>query len=159
MEQRSIPEVFAFAQDAGGERHALGADSADFINFKLLTRDSGGALFIIENVLHTKGGGAPPHVHPDQDEWFYAVEGEFAFEIGGTRAQLNCGDCVLGPRGVPHAWAFRRGKVGRLLIAFTPAGKMEAFFREITKPSSASFMDPAVWRAHGMELLGPPLDV
>jgi hypothetical protein len=36
---------------------------------------------------------------------------------------------------------------------------MEAFFREITKPSSASLMDPAVWRAHGMELPGPPLDV
>jgi hypothetical protein len=48
---------------------------------------------------------------------------------------------------------------GRILIAFFPAGQMEAFFREVTKENAMPPLDPALWEAHGMELLGPPLDV
>jgi len=40
-----------------------------------------------------------------------------------------------------------------------PAGKMEAFFRAVTKANAMPPQDPALWRAHGMELLGPPLAV
>jgi len=150
----TIPKAFALDQDAAGERHALGPN---FIDFKVLTRQTGGGLFVIENVCHEKGG-PPLHLHPDQDEWFYSAEGEFAFEVGGAKSVVARGGSILGPRGVPHAWAFTRGEVGRLVIAFTPAGKMEEFFREATKSvNPASLMDPAVWLAHGMQLLGPPL--
>jgi hypothetical protein len=38
-----------------------------------------------------------------------------------------------------------------------PAGKMEAFFREVTKTNAMPAQDPALWRAHGMEVVGPPL--
>jgi hypothetical protein len=34
---------------------------------------------------------------------------------------------------------------------------MEAFFREVTKANAMPPQDPALWQAHGMELLGPPL--
>jgi fermentation-respiration switch protein FrsA (DUF1100 family) len=43
------------------------------------------------------------------------------------------------------------------VIAFTPAGRMKAFFREVTKADAMPPLDPELWRAHGMELLGPPL--
>ena len=42
-------------------------------------------------------------------------------------------------------------------IAFLPAGKMEAFFREVTKANAMPPQDPELWHAHGMELHGPPL--
>ena len=48
---------------------------------------------------------------------------------------------------------------GRILVAFFPAGKMEAFFREVSKANATPPQEPGVWRAHGMELLGPPLSV
>jgi hypothetical protein len=35
-----------------------------------------------------------------------------------------------------------------LLITFLPAGKMEAFFREVTKANAMPPQDPAVWQAH-----------
>ena len=44
-----------------------------------------------------------------------------------------------------------------MLITFTPPGAMEAFFLEVTKANAMPPQDPALWRAHGMELLGPPL--
>jgi hypothetical protein len=48
---------------------------------------------------------------------------------------------------------------GKLLIVFAPAGKMEAFFRDNAKPSKQGeyLNDAAVYRAYGLELLGPPL--
>lgn len=98
-------------------------------------------------------------MHVAQDEWFYAVEGEFVIEIGTRRLQLSAGDSVLAPRQVPHVWAHVGEGRGRILVSFTPAGHMEAFFREVTKANAMPPQDPALWRAHEMELLGPPLSV
>jgi len=44
-----------------------------------------------------------------------------------------------------------------MLITFLSAGKMEAFFREVTKANAMPPQDPELWCAHGMELLGLPL--
>jgi quercetin dioxygenase-like cupin family protein len=142
----------AAGQDRFGEQRSLGISTIDF---KVTSRDGGG-LFILENTFHEKGGPAR-HLHHDQDEWFYAVEGEFVFEIGQEKFRLKPGDSALGPRQVPHVWAFTGGGRGRILVAFVPAGRMEAFFREVTKAGAMPPQDPGLWRAHGMELLGPPL--
>jgi len=149
-----IPVVGA-GQDRFGENRGLGITS---LAFKVSTRDSGGSLFAIEQTNKEKGGPAR-HLHYEQDEWFYAIEGTFVVEVGGQRTLLKPGDSLLAPRKVPHAWAYTGGTPGRLLITFTPAGKMEAFFREVTKANAMPPQDPALWRAHGMELVGPPLSV
>jgi quercetin dioxygenase-like cupin family protein len=152
----SIPSTLRVAagQDRFGERRSLGISTIDF---KVTAQDSGGVL-IIENTFHAKGGPAR-HLHVDQDEWFYAVEGEFLFEVGSERFTLKPGDSLLAPRMVPHVWAHAGDARGRIVIAFMPAGKMEAFFRAVTKADAMPPQDPALWRAHGMELLGPPLPV
>lgn len=141
-------------QDQFGEHRGLGVSA---ITFKVTPKDSDG-VFIIENTFHEKGGPAR-HLHYDQDEWFYAVEGEFILEVGQEKFTLNPGDSVLAPRKVPHVWAYTGGGRGRMLIAFMPAGKMESFFREVTKANAMPPQDPELWRSHGMELLGPPLKV
>jgi mannose-6-phosphate isomerase-like protein (cupin superfamily) len=141
-------------QDCFGEQRSLGVS---FINFKVVPQDNSG-LLILENVFHAQGGPAR-HLHYDQDEWFYAVEGDFIVEVGQERFQLQPGDSLLAPRKVPHVWAHVGNARGRMLIAFMPAGKMEAFFREVTQANAMPPQDPALWRAHGMELLGPPLAV
>jgi mannose-6-phosphate isomerase-like protein (cupin superfamily) len=146
--------VVASGEDRFSEHRGLGIS---VIDFKLVPQDSGG-LFIIENTFHAKGGPAR-HLHYDQDEWFYAVEGQFIIEVGSERMTLNPGDSLLAPRKVPHVWAHVGDTRGRMLIAFMPAGKMAAFFREVTKADAMPPQDPALWRAHGMELIGPPLPV
>ena len=144
----------AAGADRFGERRGLGVSHIDF---KVMPQDSTG-LFIIENVFHAKGGPAK-HIHHDQDEWFYALEGEFLIEFGDTRTTLKPGDSLLAPRKIPHVWAHVGAGQGRILITFMPAGKMEAFFREVTKANAMPPQDPALWQAHGMELVGPPLKV
>ena len=153
MSNASVLRVAA-GEDRFGEHRPLGISRIDF---KVTPQDENG-LLILENTFHAKGGPAR-HLHYDQDEWFYAAEGVFVLEVGQERFTLNPGDSVLAPRQVPHVWAHVGEGQGRILIAFMPAGKMEAFFREVTKANAMPPQDPALWRAHGMELLGPPLKV
>ncbi len=155
MQGKELPAVLVLAnQDRYMEHRGLGVSE---IAFKVVPQDSSG-LFILENTFHQKGGPAR-HLHYDQDEWFYVVEGEFIFDVGVEKFRLGPGDSLLGPRKVPHVWAFSEGKIGRILVAFMPAGKMEGFFREVTKANAMPSQDPELWRAYGMELIGPPLKV
>lgn len=146
------PRRVPAGEDRFGERRGLGVST---IEFKVAGPEHAG-LLVLENTFHAKGGPAR-HLHVAQDEWFYAVEGEFVIEIGGERTRLSPGDSILAPRQVPHVWAHVGEGRGRILVAFTPAGRMEAFFREVTKDDAMPPQDPALWRSHGMELLGPPL--
>jgi len=149
----SQPVRVANGKDRFGEHRGLGIST---IAFKASTQDGG--LFVLENTFRARGGPAR-HLHHDQDEWFSVVEGEFLIEVGAERFRLNPGESLLAPRKVPHVWAYVGDSRGRMLIAFSPAGNMEAFFREVTKANAMPPQDPALWRAHGMELLGPPLPV
>ena len=152
--QAHLPSVLRVAagEDCFGEQRGLGIS---VVTFKIVPQDSAG-LLVIENSFRAKGGPAR-HLHHTQDEWFYAVEGEFVIEVGQERFTMKPGDSLLAPRQVPHVWAYVGETTGRMLIAFMPAGKMEAFFREVTKDNAMPPQDPKLWQAHDMELLGPPL--
>ena len=57
-----------------------------------------------------------------------------------------------------------RGDMGEPLVMpssdasalYVSPGAMEAFFRKVTQANAMPPQDPELWRAHGMELLGPP---
>lgn len=145
----------AAGEDRFGEHKGLGISTIDF---KVTSEDSGGASLVIENTNRAKGGPAR-HLHFEQEEHFYVIEGEYLIEVGQERFTLKPGDSLIAPRQVPHVWAHVGNSIGRLLIAFTPPGQMEAFFREVSKANAMPPQDPAFWRAHGMDLAGPPLPV
>lgn len=145
--------VIPAEQDRLGENHSLGFSN---IHFKVLPRETSGGLFLIEHTNLQKGGGPPLHLHFAQEEYFYVVEGTLLFQVGDQRVELHRGDSVLGPRGVPHTFTLTSEKPGHLLIAFTPAGQMEEYFREAEKPG-APHMDAAAFARFGMKLVGPPL--
>ena len=151
-----VPAIkrIAAGQDQSGEFRGLGVST---VTFQVSSADSNG-FFVLENTFHAKGGPVR-HLHHDQDEWFYCVEGEFVFEIGPERMTLSAGDSVFVPRKTPHVWAYVGDTTGRILVAFTPAGKMEAFFREQAKANAMPAQDPEFLSAYGMELLGPPLPI
>jgi quercetin 2,3-dioxygenase len=153
MNDTTISYVAA-GQDRFGENHSLGVST---IHFKVTSPDGRGSL-VLENEFRSRGGPAR-HLHHDQDEWFYIVSGEFVMEVGGERFTLRAGDSLLAPRRVPHVWACAGDGRGRILVAFYPAGHMEAFFRAVTPAETMPPPNPALWEAHGMTLLGPPLPV
>jgi quercetin dioxygenase-like cupin family protein len=140
---------------AGEDR--LGA-SIRFLNgrfdLKVSARDTGGAWCAFDT-FRTQPGGPPRHVHLAQDEWFLVMAGRFRFEVGAETFEAESGDTVFGPRGVPHA--FRNiTDTARLVVLFQPALTMEEFFSSgMLDPASPEFAELS--RAHGMEVVGPPL--
>lgn len=152
---RPKADAGAFVPAGGDTEGAVRGLGVSTIQFKVSGRED---VLVLENTFHAKGGPAR-HLHLAQDEWFYALEGEFVVEVGDERFRLRAGDAVLAPRGVPHVWAHVGEARGRILIAFTPAGAMEGFFRVVTAENAMPPLDPGLWRAHGMQLLGPPLPV
>jgi mannose-6-phosphate isomerase-like protein (cupin superfamily) len=135
-------------EDRYGQQRTMGFDH---LSFKVGSADTDGRLFIVEHA-HLLHGGPPLHLHPHQEEWFYVMEGEVAFQVGEQRVTLGSGESVLGPRGVPHTFSAVAATPSRMLIAFSPAGQMEMFFREVHDPH---MQDPEVWRQYGIELVGP----
>lgn len=127
------------------------------ITIKVSPRDSKD-LFSVEVMLTQKGGPAK-HVHFEQDEWFYIVEGEFIIEVGDERYRLKPGDSLFAPRKIPHGWAHVGNTRGRFLGSVMPAGNLEAFFIEAAKKNALPGPDQNLWRPYGLEWVGPPIKV
>jgi hypothetical protein len=88
------------------------------------------------------------------------VEGAFVFQIGEEKFRIGAGDAVLAPRRIPHAFTHVREERGRIVSVFQPAGEIEAFFHEYGKLGDGSTEQAQrLYRAHGMDILGPPLNV
>jgi quercetin dioxygenase-like cupin family protein len=153
----SLREIFVPAgRDRGNsQRKVLGNLT---VHFKVPGQATNGALLVIENVSNGRGG-PPRHLHLAQEEWFYAMESEFVVEVGDEQYHLQPGDSILAPRNVPHVWAHVGDEIGRLLIAFQPAGAMEAFFDEMAEMTGPPTMErlKMLFQAHAMEVVGPPL--
>lgn len=148
------PVLVRAGEDRFHVQRAIGVSST---TFKVAADDSGRSLFAMEQA-NSRRGGPPLHVHREVDECWYVLAGEYLFEIGSERFRVGPGDLVLGPRDVPHRWAFVGDTPGRLLITFTPAGRMQEWFTRPRTPGTYAD-DPALFRRYGMELLGPPLKV
>ena len=141
--------VVPAGQDRIGHAHTMGISS---LAFKVLTAETNGNLFVIEH-SHLVPGGPPLHLHLNQDEWFYVLEGEVAFQVGEKRAQLKPGESMLAPRRIPHAFSSVAPQ-SRMLIAFTPAGKMEQFFIDAA-PNPALALTAEFMNRYEMQWLGP----
>jgi DNA-binding transcriptional MerR regulator len=156
----------AAEEDRFGERvpfDGLGVDC------KVSGRDTDGALCIFEVV-----GGWPRHLHHDQDEWIYVIDGEIELEVGDKRFRAGAGESVFIPRKVAHVFTPVGGRPGRFVNVYQPAGNMEEFYREIGNLKGLPTRDDVInntytdeqvnalgrfFETHGMDLLGPPLVV
>lgn len=74
------------------------------------------------------GYGVPLHVHRDEDELFYIVEGELTLLGKDGETVAGAGSFVHLPRGVPHGFANRSGKAARMLVLATPGGALHGVF-------------------------------
>ena len=82
---------------------------------------------------------------------------DFIIQVADQRIPLRPGDSILGPRNIPHTFTVTSEQPGHMLIAFTPAGQMEDFFRTAEKNPRVLLNDPAQFASHGMKMLGPPI--
>ena len=112
-----------------------------------------------------RGDGPPRHLHQNEDETFYILEGELTFLVGDERIDVAAGDFLFAPRDIPHAYVVRSERA-RILSTISPAGIEQLFVSLGTpvagaEPSTDMVMPPMpemarLFAAHGAEILGPP---
>jgi len=150
-----------FAVAPGGNRYA---DKlyvvGDSVTVKISSQDTGGAFAVCEDVTPPLAG-PPLHLHLDQDEWWYILEGEYLFEVDGQAIKANAGATVFARRGSRHTFQNIGTKPGRVLVTVVPGG-LDVFFEELSTmfPAGAALdMEKlaALFRKHKLELLGPPI--
>jgi mannose-6-phosphate isomerase-like protein (cupin superfamily) len=59
---------------------------------------------------------APRHVHHQDDEAFYVLEGSLSFELDGKELTIEQGGAVMIPRGTVHTWWNPSPEPSRYLI-------------------------------------------
>jgi len=121
-------EMFAgFSVAAGKDRFdeqiKLGGQPVDC---KVSAKDTEGAMCIFEFTT-----GWPYHLHHDQDEWLYVVEGELDLVVGDKQFRAGAGESVFIPRKVPHGWSPLEDQTCKIINIYQPAGKIEEFLREV----------------------------
>jgi quercetin dioxygenase-like cupin family protein len=113
----------------------------DLYTFLATGEDTGGAYALIHAEV-PPGGGPPPHLHRREDEAFYVLEGELAFEVDGRAISATAGSWVTLPRGTLHAFQNAGQSPARMLILVNPAG-LEEFFAEVGHEATDRTRPPA----------------
>ena len=135
------------------------------VTIKASGEDTGGRMAVIEH-LSPRGSGSPLHVHRNEDESFYVLEGELTMWVDGQTIAAPKGSFVYGPRDVPHTFIVT-SEEARFVIIAAPAG-FDDFVRTIGEPAQQLVIPPpateppdiaalsAIAARHGIEILGPP---
>src|SRR5260370_900685 len=74
------------------------------------------------------GTFVPPHIHPDQDEYLYMLEGKLDFMLGGADAQATPGDLIRLGMGVPHGIFNKSDQTAKVLFWVSPTQKLYDLF-------------------------------
>jgi quercetin dioxygenase-like cupin family protein len=130
---------------------------------KATAKQTGNGFCLIEMVT-PPGEGSPYHVHRNEDETFYVLEGRMQFISGKQRIVGEAGAYVFLPRDIPHGFRVLGNSPARYLILCTPGG-FEGFVLELGEPASTLTLPTpsapdmnklmALAAKYGVEILGP----
>lgn len=109
-----------YAQDAGegpifwilglpGQAKATGAQT--------------GGMFSLVEVLCPPGYATPLHIHYQEDEALYVLDGQLSVTTGGKTTSAGAGSFIYQPRGIAHGFRVEGEQPARLLCQTLPAGE------------------------------------
>ncbi len=155
----------------GPNGYALGEDEGDAIWFanglfvvKAAAPETRDAFTLIEAQLPA-GEGPPPHIHHDEEEGFYILEGEVTVNCGEQSWTATPGMFAFLPRGIPHSFRVSEAGPAKMLQLTSPA-QFERFAAEMGEPAtSMTLPEPTdidipkvlgIAPKYGIEILPPP---
>ncbi len=115
--------------------------------------------FMVGNIEYLTG--PPLHVHDEQDDTFFVLEGVLAVQVGDEVFDLGPGDFATVPPGVPHTFDNIRNDQPPVKACnlMTPGG-LDRQFRDMSQMEDAAG-DPAevlrLREKHGITVVGPTL--
>jgi quercetin dioxygenase-like cupin family protein len=134
------------------------------VRMHLAQEENAARISLVEHRI-PEGFSPPRHIHLDEDETFYVLEGELVIEAGEARRTVRAGQAAHAPRGVAHS--FRVVSPGGARCLTVSTGGFEAFVRTVSQPAvdeglpgpapiDADVLTEAAGR-HGILFVGPPI--
>ena len=134
------------------------------LTIHLSQEDNADGLTLIEHHM-AEGFAVPLHVHRDEDESFYILQGEVRMKIDDEVCRLTPGDAITVSGGTPHS--FRIVSPEARFLSMT-TGRFEAMIRSVARPAENDGLPPqaeptdeevaalvAACAAHGIAFQGP----
>jgi len=137
------PQIKPYVLPAGGGTPLI------WFNDSITRKASCPEMGVLEIVM-SPGNEPPFHVHKNEDEWFYLLEGEMTFHVGGENHRGKAGAFVSYPRGIPHTFTIE-SPTARFLVINTPGGFERMFELAPRTPEDAE----RALATYGMEVVGP----
>jgi quercetin dioxygenase-like cupin family protein len=146
---------------APGEGTSVENPTGGVTTFKAVSDQSDGGITAIEGVS-APGEGPPLHVHSEQDEFIYTLDGTFRVRLGDELIEAPPGSFVFIPRNTPHTWQNVGDGHARFVATLFPASvEFEEFFLRYGELSPEERGVEAFGRlateTRAMEVVGPPL--
>ena len=131
---------------------------------KVSEPDAEGRFALVEAVAY-QTTEPPLHIHHDEDEAWYVLNGKMTFFVGDAVFEASSGSFVLAPMGIPHTFTVDVEPT-RVLVFASPAG-FERFALELgvtatgdEPPADLALPGPDVLgpvaERFGIEVVGPP---
>src|SRR5205823_6433170 len=91
------------------------------IKIVLTTEQTRGSFSVVE-ITAFPGDFVPQHLHKEQDEMFYVLDGTVWFELGGESITATAGTLVHVPKGNVHGFRNIGSRAAKVLNYHTPGG-------------------------------------
>jgi quercetin dioxygenase-like cupin family protein len=139
--------------------------SRELHRHELATGEQTGGGFALTESKADAGYASPFHIHHNDDEAIYVLEGAIDLYLGEEVFEGLPGAWFFMPRKVPHGYVIRDDGPARMLILMAPAG-FERFFHDFGQPAddgppAAPLLpkeegEKLLLDEYGIELLPPP---
>lgn len=111
---------------AGQDIQVLG----DRVCIKLKSEDSDNRMTVV-TVDVPPGSMVAPHIHTQEKESYYMLEGSMTVRVAGAETVVETGDFVHIPTGTVHSYCNDSGRPCRFL-AWAIGGSLDRFFLEMS---------------------------
>ncbi|MGV0102331.1 cupin domain-containing protein [Nostoc sp. DSM 114167] len=106
----------------------------DLVKFISTGKDTGGKYDLFDAYVPSNVG-TTPHIHLQQDEGFYIVEGTVKFQLNDRVITASPGTFVNVPKGQTHAYRNLEDKPARMLIQGIPSG-LDKLIEDTSRPGT-----------------------
>ena len=125
------------------------------VTHKLTQPQTSGAFYLFEAEFEPETGNSL-HVHRNEDEVVYVIQGGIEIRLDKRKLQAGAGDVVHLPKNIPHA-LYNPMKTALKFITMTIPGGMEDFFDELSAAKDAATLNDVthkeISRKYGIEWL------
>jgi mannose-6-phosphate isomerase-like protein (cupin superfamily) len=89
------------------------------------------------------------HLHREDDEAWYVVDGRLGFQVGDEQREVGPGEGILVPRGTPHSYWNAQAAPTRYVLVMTP--RIRALIEALHAGDRTDYV--AIFEEHASELL------